>query len=338
VRDGLTLEAGLRLEWNEIVRTFEPAPRISAAWSPAALKGTKFSAGWGAYYDAISLDLVSRQQEQTSLATFYLPGGLVHGPVATNFIVDQQTLRAPYYRTTGLSVERKLPWNLYGSANFTHRGGSDGFAFDSLTPVAGPDFYDGATYLLRNTRRDRYDAVTFSTKRTFAGKYEWFMGYTRSSAHTSAAVDYSLQNPIFSAQMPGPLAWDTPHRIHMWGWLPVPHKAGPGLLNFVTRSLTASYLVEYRTGYPFGVVDQEGFLLGRPNDHRYPNYFSINLHFERQFRAIHYLWAWRFGFDNITNNGNPNFVNNVSGTPQFLTYGRGQARAFSVRLRFLGRK
>jgi hypothetical protein len=49
------------------------------------------------------------------------------------------------------------------------------------------------------------------------------------------------------------------------------------------------------------------------------------------------MWAWRFGFDNLTNNGNPNFVNNVFGTPQFLTYGRGQQRAFSVRLRFLGR-
>ena len=43
-------------------------------------------------------------------------------------------------------------------------------------------------------------------------------------------------------------------------------------------------------------------------------------------------------FNNLTNNGNPNVVNNVAGTPAFLTYGRGQARAFSVRLRLLGRK
>ena len=75
-----------------------------------------------------------------------------------------------------------------------------------------------------------------------------------------------------------------------------------------------------------------------PNSRRMPDYFNINLHLERQFRALHYLWAWRFGFNNLTNNGNPNTVNNVAGTPQFLTYGRGQARAFSVRLRFLGRK
>jgi hypothetical protein len=118
----------------------------------------------------------------------------------------------------------------------------------------------------------------------------------------------------------------------------VPVKLLPARLQFITRSVTAAYLVEYRTGFPFSVVDQQGFLIGSPNGQRYPDYFSLNLHFEKQFRAIHYLWAWRFGMDNLTNNGNPNSVNNVFGTPDFRTYGRGQARAFSVRLRFLGRR
>ena len=336
VRDGLSVEAGVRLEWNEIVRDLEVAPRLSAAWAPANLGGLKFSAGWGVYYDAISLDTVS-SENQTSLATFYLPDGTIHGPVPTAFVVNDQTLRAPRYRTTSLSAERKLPGDFYGTLSLTRRTGADGFAFDTQTPLAGPDFYTGAVYVLRNIRSDRYDAATFSLKRTFKGKYEWFAGYTRSRARTNAAVDYSLLNPIFATQMAGPFSWDTPNRFHMWGWVPVP-AAHPKLLNFLTRSTTAAYMVEYRTGFPFSVVDQEGFLVGNPNDHRYPNYFSINLHFERQFRAIHYLWAWRFGFDNITNDGNPNAVNNVIGSPQFLTYARGQARAFSVRLRFLGRK
>ena len=96
--------------------------------------------------------------------------------------------------------------------------------------------------------------------------------------------------------------------------------------------------MEYRTGFPFGIVNEEGILLGRPNSVRMPDYFNINLALERQFHALNWLWAWRFGFNNLTNNGNPNVVNNVAGTPAFLTYGRGQGRAFAVRLRFLGRK
>jgi hypothetical protein len=338
LRDNLVFEAGVRLEWNEIVRDLETAPRFSAAWSPKGLGGAKFSAGWGIYYDAISLEILSRQQDQTSLATFYLPDGIIHGPVPTSFVVNEQSLRTPYYRTASLSAERKLPFDFYGSATFIRRRGVQGFAFDSSpNAISAPDFYNGAVYTLHNGRTDHYDGFTVSLKRTFAGKYEWFAGYTRSSARTSAAVDYSLQNPIFAQQMPGPLAWDAPNRIHMWGWVPIPRQTHNRLLDFLTRNLTAAYMVEYRSGFPFSVVDQEGFLIGQPNARRYPDYFSINLHLERQFRAIHYLWAWRFGFDNLTNNGNPNFVNNVFGTPQFLTYGRGQQRAFSVRLRFLGR-
>jgi len=138
--------------------------------------------------------------------------------------------------------------------------------------------------------------------------------------------------------MPGPFAWDTPNRAHMWGWVPLPKRILPRPLQFLIRDTTAAYLVEYRTGFPFNVVNEESFMVGRPGERRYPDYFNINLHFERQFRFMHYLWAWRFGYNNLTGNLNANVVNNVMGSARFLTYGRGQARAFSVRLRLLGRK
>ncbi len=189
-----------------------------------------------------------------------------------------------------------------------------------------------------NARQDRYDAFEVSLRHTFAGKYEWFAGYTRSSARSNAAVDYSLENPIFAAQAPGPYSWDTPNRFHTWGWAPLPNRVLPARLRFITRNTTAQYLVEYRTGFPFNIVDEDGFLVGAPNSVRFPHYFNVNLHLERQFRALHYLWAWRFGYNNLTNGLNPNVVENVMGSPSFMTFGRGQARAFSVRLRFLGRK
>src|SRR5262249_6780164 len=175
-----------------------------------------------------------------------------------------------------------------------------------------------------------------SVRRTFARKFEWSAGYTRSSSRTNAVVDYSLENPIFAPQMPGPLAWDSPNRFLTWGWAPLPKRLVPEWLQFAVHETDVAYLVEYRTGFPFGVVNEDGWLVGPANSHRYPGYFNINLHFERRFRALHYLWAWRFGFNNITNNGNPNTVNNNVDSPSYLTYGRGQLRAFNVRLRFLG--
>jgi hypothetical protein len=333
LRDGLLVELGLRAEWNEIVRDLETAPRLALAWAPKRLADTKFSVGWGVYYDAISLDLITRQQDQISLATFYSPAGTVMGPVETAFLAPAQSLRAPWAGVASVSVERKLPRGFYLTAGAMQRDGHRGLTF---LPESGSNPLVASSYQLANARRPSYRAFDLAVRHTFAGRYEWFVGYTRSRSWSNAAVEYSLENPVFARQAPGPFAWDTPNRVHMWGWAPLPKLPRP--LRFVTRHTTAAYLVEYRTGFPFGVVSEDGFLVGPPNSRRYPDYFNINLHLEREFRALHYLWAWRFGFNNLTNNGNPNAVNNVTGTPQFLTYGRGQARAFTVRLRFLGRR
>ena len=78
--------------------------------------------------------------------------------------------------------------------------------------------------------------------------------------------------------------------------------------------------------------------MGQPLSQRFPYYFNANLALERTFRAMHYLWAWRCGLDNLSGHLNPNAVANVVGTPQYRTFYRGPARAVDVRLRFLGRK
>lgn len=337
-RDGLLFETGVRAEWNEIVRDVQVSPRLAVAWAPKRLADTKFSAGWGVYYDSIPLDVVSRHQDQTSLATFYTPSGVAMGPVTTSFLVNDRALRAPFSRTASVAIERRLPGGLYLRSGLMQRTGHRGLTFMPRTRLLAPMPETAASYELMNARRPRYRAFEISLRRTFAARYEWFVAYTRSSSRSNAAVDYSLENPVFADQTPGPFPWDTPHRVNMWGWAPLPNRLLPKFLRFTTRNTTAAYLVEYRTGFPFDVMNEEGFLVGAPGSRRFPHYFNINLHLERQFRALHYLWAWRFGFNNLTNNDNPNAVRNVIDTPQFLTYGRGQTRAFTVRLRLLGRK
>ena len=132
--------------------------------------------------------------------------------------------------------------------------------------------------------------------------------------------------------------WDTPHRLLTWGWAPVPSGWGPRFVRSLLSELDASYLVEARSGFPFSVVTEENVMVGPPNQRRLPYYFNINLHFEKKFHVLDYVWAWRFGLNNLTNHGNPNVVNNNIDSPVFLAYGRGQQRAWNVRLRFLGRR
>jgi len=59
---------------------------------------------------------------------------------------------------------------------------------------------------------------------------------------------------------------------------------------------------------------------------------------EKRFDFVGYHWAVRGGFDNITDRHNWLFVNNDINSPQFLTFSGWNGRAFTARIRFLGRK
>lgn len=338
-RDGVLITLGIRADWDRVVRDLLWSPRAAVAWMPGRKADLKIAAGFGIFRDSLPLGLLAQSQDQTSLSYFYLPDGTpAREPLETEFRLYAGGLRVPRYQNLSLSVERRLPGGFQGKLAYTRRVGRDGLTFSSLSgapPGSGPG---AGTYLLRNSRNDRYDALEAVVRRTFAGQFEWLAGYTRSSTRSDAVVDYSLENPIFARQAPGPFAWDTPHRVMTWGWVPFPRRLTPPGLERLFRELSVSYLVEYRTGFPFSIVNEEGFLVEAPNSRRLPAYFNANLHFEKKFRFFHYLWAWRFGLNNLTNNGNPNAVDNNVDSPAFLAYGRGQHRAFSVRLRFLGKR
>jgi len=336
---GLLVEAGLRSDWDQITRQPLISPRVAVAWAPRWFRETKIAAGYGIFNDALNLNTITLHQDQDSYSTFYDRAGRpASGPVATSFLVDEHELKVPHYRTLSLSAERKLPFDFYGRASYIRRVGVEGFTFENVTGAGGGPPVQGFSYLLRNQKNDRYDAVEITVRRTFKGQFEWLASYVRSSTRTDAVVEYSLENPIFAPQGPGPYSWDAPNRFLSWGWAPVSKSILPGPLRFLVGETTVAYLAEYHTGFPFSVVNEEGRMVGQPNDSRLPAYFAINLHCERKFRFLHYLWAWRFGVNNITNSGNPNVVNNNIDSPNFLTYGRGQRRAFNVRLRFLGKK
>jgi hypothetical protein len=78
--------------------------------------------------------------------------------------------------------------------------------------------------------------------------------------------------------------------------------------------------------------------VGLPGSHRFPDFFSLDLFLERRFHLFRYEWAIRGGFDNITGSRDPAVVVNNIDSPQFLTFEQSQGRAFTGRIRFLGRR
>jgi hypothetical protein len=332
--ENLMLEAGFRTQWDEYTGGAPIAPRLAAAWSPKWSGGARFSAGWGVFYDAVTLNMLALSQEQVSVSTFYgLTGNITGGPIETRFVLKPQDLRLPRFALTSFTAERKLAWGIYGKMNLISREGSRGFTFQEtlLNPSVN-------LYVLDNIQRQRYRAAEFAVRRTFLSRYQWFASYTRSEARANAVITYSVEHPILSPQAAGPLPWDATHRFLAWGWAPVEKTWFPRRLQPVIGDTDVQLLLDFRTGFPFDVTNEAGNLVGAPGTRRFPAYTTVNVALERRFPFRGYLWAWRVGLVNALNRRNPNVVNSDIDSPQFLTYGQGQSRAVNVRLRFLGRK
>jgi hypothetical protein len=318
------IEAGLRLDWDQIVRQAVISPRIASTYLLSESGETKLTIGAGLFYDATNLDLISRPLAGRRVDVFYGSDGRtpLGAPVETSFQVDQQQLKLPRFINWSLGVEQKLPAAIYMRIELLQKRGSQGFDF---IPLNRPGLAQ-SLFELRNERRDRYDSASITLRKALKEGYQLLVSYTRSSARSNAVLDFTLDNPVFSSQAGGPLPWDAPDRLLSWGWMPL------------IKGFDFAYALDWRDGYPFNVVDQEQRLVGAPNGRRFPSYFSLNLHLERHFRLLGLKWAVRAGFNNATNRENPTVVNNNIDSPQFLSFGGTQHRVFTGRIRFLGRK
>jgi hypothetical protein len=216
--------------------------------------------------------------------------------------------------------EQKLGSDSHAEINFIQRNGRFGLAYEKTIPSPLENLYT-----LQNNRRDRYRSVRISFRHSFSNKAALSGSYTRSSARTNQLFDYSLETPMMSSQAAGNLAWDAPNRVISSGWTPAP-----------IWNLFLSYFFEYRTGFPFMVVNEQQQLVGPANRLRFPDYASLNLGIEKRIRLFTREWAVRLTILNITGHSNPDSVINNIDSPDFMNFAGGGKRAFSARLRLVG--
>jgi hypothetical protein len=321
------LQLGARGDWDQLFHATMAEPRVSANFLPFSEGNTKFSVGWGLYNIPLNLSVLAQTQDQRQVDTIFDPAtGLPIGrPAVSRFALPASGLQQPYFDITSAGWQQRFGRNTVVSAELLMRNGHRGLAYQTVTPGQV-----GSVFLLQTSRRDKYRAAAFSLRHTFGNGATLYASYTRSKANTDQDLDPVLGQLYFAPQQGGPLSWDAPNRALSWGTTPT-HIWG----------LDFAYFFEYRTGYPFTSIDQQQFLVGAPNDRRFPDYASLNLSLEKKFRFRKYLFAVRGTVVNVADRQNPDVVvNNVDAvgvTPAFGNFSGGQGRAFSGRLRFLGR-
>ena len=326
-------QAGLRTDWDRFTQSATAEPRASANVLPFGDDRAKFSIGWGIYNAPLNLALIGQALDQQQVDTFYDSTGAVvaPGPAISRFVLTSGGLRQPRFATSSAGWQGKFGRNTLVSLDLLARNGSHGFAFVDQQPSQ-----PGGIFLLQDQRQDRYRSATFSLRHIFSENTEIYGAYTGSKAHSNEILNPALGSIFYAAQQPGPVAWDTPNRLVLWGWMPT-H----------IWSMQLSGFFEYRTGYPFSVVNLQQQLVGPPNSQRFPAYASLNLGLERKFELRGYLWAVRVEGVNILGRQNPDSVVSNTDAPLcsatvrtgcFGAFAGGQGRATTLRVRFVGRK
>jgi hypothetical protein len=326
IHPGLTIEPGVRFDWDEIVRRPLYSPRLAAVFAPGKEPATKVSAGIGVYYEHTQLQYLEQAFAGFREDTYYAADGItpLGPPEPTAFLARYPLLRAPREINWSAAVEQKLPGSTFVTVDYIHKHETDAFVYQN--EPAAPN-YTG-TYLLTNQRQMDYHAVDLSARHTFAGDYVLFGAYTRSLASTNAVLDYSPTIGDLGAQQPGPLPWNVPNRALSWGWLPVPE----------LKDWDFVYTVDWRTGFPYTAVDANHDVAGAPDAQRFPNFFSFSPGLEWRFHLRGMYLGLRGVMENATGRENPSIVNNNVDSPEFGTFSEPLGRALTARLRLIRTK
>ena len=318
------LQAGLRTDWDRFTQSAMAGPRLSANFLPFGDDTSKISIGWGIYNAPLNLSLIGQTNDQRQLDTFFDNAGNIvpGGPVTSFFALPATGLHQPRFTISSLGWQQKFAHSTLLTLSLLARNGYHGYAYVDQQPSQ-----PGGTFLLEDTRKDRYRSATASARHVFSESMEIYGAYTRSIADSNEVLNPALGSIFYAAQQSAPVAWDAPNRFLSWGWAPT-HIWG----------IQLSYFYEYRSGYPYSVINLQQQLVGPPNSVRFPVYSSLNLGIEKKFGFRGYLWGVRVEAVNALNRENPDTVVDNIDAPNFRAFSGGQGRAVTLRVRFIGRK
>lgn len=320
-------QAGVRVDWDRLFQAALAQPRLALNYMPFKDDRAKFSVGWGMYDIPLDLTVIGQAYDQQQVDTLYDPTGKIPiaGPATSAFILPMgglRTLQQPYFDIESVGWQEKFGQNTLVSLELLARDQHHGLVWETVTPGQ-----IGSDFLLQSSRRDKYRSVSVSVRHTFANTAEVFGSYTRSRASTDQVLDPTLGALYFAPQEAGPLSWDATNRVVTWANIPTP-----------IWGILFTYLIDYHTGFPYSAINQQQFLVGAPNSFRFPTFASLTIGLEKKFTFRNRIFAVRLAVINILDRANPDVVINNVDAPNYGTFTGGQGRAFTARLRFVGRK
>jgi len=309
----LTLDLGLRFDWDSLSRRAHVAPRAGFAWLPfpddprTVLRG-----GFGLFYDKIPLNAAAFPRYQQFRVTNYGADGqtIVAGPVTFANVLANDRLDNAYALTWNVELDRELAKGLLLRLGYQNREQRDDLVVD-------PVFGETPALVASSRGSSSYREWLASLVWRFRQADELTFSYVRSAADGNLnAFEYYFGNyhyPVIRFDETGPQPYDVPNRLLFTGVVNLPW------------GLILAPVLEVRDGFPYSLVDeQQQFVSARNRGGRFPHFASLDFTFMKKvdikFRKQVYHCQIGVKVYNITNHWNPRDIQNNVDSPEFGTF------------------
>jgi len=154
-----------------------------------------------------------------------------------------------------------------------------------------------------------YREVQIAARRSWSGNQQVFVSYVRSAGRGElndfGGLFQALDAPLIQRGGMSRLASDARHRIVVWGTFNLPQR------------MVISPVTEWRSGFPYSVLNARYFYAGTPHDRTFPSFLSTDMVIYRTFTVRRRSADLGVQVFNITNHRNPRDVYSVSAAPRF---------------------
>ena len=323
VNSKLTLDMGVRFDYDGVNGGKNVAPRFSFLFLPLKNDRTVVRGGIGLFYDrALPVaGYFGSQFNGAAANTTAVPQRIV-----TNFAANGTTiLAAPRFFNNqvaeeidsprsvrfSLQIDRGITKELTVRVGYLQRRTTDDLLIQPFEQAAG----SGALFL-SSSGRASYRELQFVGNYTSQRYGNWNASYVISSArgdlNTADVVLGDFPSFVVRPNEYRRLPFDAPHRFIIYGQVDLP------------LDIRIAPLFEIRSGFPFSAVNERLEFIGARNEAgRFPTYLSLDLQITKGFDLPFFdNKRIRVGVAlfNLTNNFNPRDVQNNVTSPNFREF------------------
>jgi hypothetical protein len=308
INDRLQVDGGGRVDYSRYGGA-SPSGRVGVRLALDEFGRTVVKTGYGTFVGTMPLAAPAFGGNPTRADRLLDP--------ATGHVVSERmltpavgALRAPHATAFSVALERQLAHGLDAQVAITTRRTTRLATLE--VPSFDLDATASSTAGLMTVASDGsgwYREAQFSVRRVWAHDQQLFVSYVRSSAHGELndfeTLFQSMDAPLVQhgghSRTPG----DAPNRLLAWATVNLPSR------------VVVSPVVEWRSGFPYSVLDEQYRYAGTPNTGRFPTFFSTDMVVYKTFTVHQRSADLGVQLFNVTDHNNPRDVYPVLGAPQF---------------------